>query len=104
MRSMNVNLLPNRTAPAASSSSVPGAIRPPESMILEYTLRLVNISPLLSKSSYFETSFPLSNGAGWGEERFIETSQISRSSGFLNRNNVLHVQCDIQVRQCTFDV
>lgn len=79
-------------------------MRPPESMVLEYTLRIVNNSPLLSKSAYFETSFPMAHGNGWGEERFIETSQITRSSGFLSSKNMLLVQCDIQVRQCTFEV
>lgn len=80
------------------------AVRAPESMVLEYTLRMVNNSPLLSKSAYFETTFPVTHGSGWGEERFIETSQVSRSSGFLSPNNMLLVQCDIQVRQCTFEV
>jgi len=129
-RSMNVNLMRHQPHFASSSSSTSSSnvglnsesssttsstlslmqqqmtlpMRPPESMVVEYTLRLVNSSPLLAKSSYFEATFPLANGNGWGEEAFIETSQISQASGFLDRNNVLHVQCDIQVRQCTFDV
>lgn len=94
-RNMNVSL-------ARPGESQP--VRAPESMVLEYTLRLVNNSPLLTKSVYFETTFPVPNGNGWGEERFIETSQISRSSGFLSHKNMLLVQCDIQVRQCTFEV
>lgn len=93
-RMMNVNL--------GSAPSLP--MRPPETMVLEYTLRIVNNSPLLNKSVYFETNFPVPDGNGWGEEYFIETAQISRSTGFLNSNNSLLVQCDIQVRQCTFEV
>lgn len=100
-RTMNVSLNGPRSD---LGSSNPLPMRPPETMILEYTLRLVNNSPLLTKSAYFEMTYPIPNGNGWGEEKFIETSQITRSSGFLNRNNSLHVQCDIQVRQCTFDV
>lgn len=98
IRPMNVQM--NRGGIAPQSY----AVRPPESMILEYTLRLVNASPLLSKSVYFEITFPLQHGNGWGEEKFIETTLISKSSGFLTRNSVLQVQCDIQVRQCTFEV
>jgi hypothetical protein len=98
LRNMNVNLR------QSNEHSNPLPMRPPESMVLEYTLRLINNSPLLTKSAYFDITFPLPNGDGWGEEKFIETTQISRAAGFLNRNNSLHIQCDIQVRQCTFDV
>lgn len=77
----------------------------PSSLLLAFSFRIVNNrAPQLTQITSMQKSFPIPHVNGWGESKIIEFSKITQSSGFLTRDNILHIQCDINVIQKLYQI